>query len=150
MIFSFIKDIFSNNYIAIDIGLDTIDKNGVSFYDLTLKALEKIDDFNVLENNLLKRNNGKYHLTVFSVPEYAKNESVDDIVGSVITEIEFKGIGSITKNDHTTYFVVVDCPFINKLRSIYSFQPKDLHITIGFNNKDLFHERKNVCNVFAL
>lgn len=152
MQFQFIKDIFGTNYIGIDIKFSTTDKNGVQFIDLLTKADKLVDNFFEYHEKLLTRNHNKYHMTVFSVMEYIKNSSTDDIVGSTVNaeSIEFKGIGSITKDDKTTYFVVVESELINKVRIANGLEPKDLHVTIAYTHKDLFHDRKTNTNILTV
>lgn len=148
-----IKDVYNNPYYAIDVLVDSVDNNGTSFNELLKKFLELVPNAVDFNNKLLKRNNNAYHITILNVPEYnivLKSNEINELPTIKIDDIVFKGIGSITDGDMVTYYVVVDSLTINLLRDAYNMKQKDLHITIGFSDKDLFKKRKNVTNVFTI
>jgi hypothetical protein len=152
MILQFLLDVFSKVYVGIDVGLTIPDRNGLTLNDMLERAAVDIPNFSECNQNLLNRNSGKYHITVFSVMEYSQHKVDPDIIGSNYdnTKFEYKGIGSISKGDMTTYFVVVDSDAINAVRVDAGYPVKELHVTIGFTHKDLFHEPKSVTNVFEV
>lgn len=148
-----IKDIYDNPYYAIDVLVDSVDNNGTSFNELLKKFLELVPNAVDFNNKLLKRNNNTYHITILNVPEYnivLKSNEINELPTIKIDDIVFKGIGSITDGDMVTYYVVVDSSTLNLVRSVCNMKQKDLHITIGFSDKDLFKKRKNVTNVFTI
>lgn len=145
-----IKDINNNNYIGIDINPINRDINGVSLSDILSKFISLIDDpFNKLIN-LLNRNNGKFHITIMNVPEFNRKQDSKSVIGNDINDIIFKGIGSITKDDMVTYFIIVESNMLNSIRQQFDLTQKDFHITIGFSHKDLFNSRKNIPNIFSI
>lgn len=153
MITQIIKDVYNNPYYAIDVLVDSVDNNGTSFNELLKKFLELVPNAVDFNNKLLKRNNNAYHITILNVPEYnivLKSNEINELPTIKIDDIVFKGIGSITDDDMVTYYVVVDSLTLNLLRDVYNMKQKDLHITIGFSDKDLFKKRKNVTNVFTI
>ena len=152
MTLQFLRDIFDASYIGIDVGLMSPDKNGLTLNDMLRRAAIDIPNFSECNENLLNRNSGKYHITVFSVMEYSQHKVDPDIIGSNYdsTKFEYKGIGSISKNEKTTYFVVVDSDAINAERVDAGYPVKELHVTIGFTHKDLFHSPKNNTNIFEV
>lgn len=153
MITQIIKDVYNNPYYAIDVLVDSVDNNGTSFNELLKKFLELVPNAVDFNKKLLKRNNNAYHITILNVPEYnivLKSNEINELPTIKIDDIVFKGIGSITEGDMVTYYVVVDSLTINLLRDAYNMKQKDLHITIGFSDKDLFKKRKNVTNVFTI
>lgn len=153
MITQIIKDVYNNPYYAIDVLVDSVDNNGTSFNELLKKFLELVPNAVDFNKKLLKRNNNAYHITILNVPEYnivLKSNEINELPTIKIDDIVFKGIGSITDGDMVTYYVVVDSLTINLLRDAYNMKQKDLHITIGFSDKDLFKKRKNVTNVFTI
>jgi len=152
MIISTIRDINNNTYIAIDIELNMLDKNGISLFDMISIADDKITDFERCNMNLLERNSGSYHITIFNVMECGKYYIDKDIIGKTYNsnDLEYKGIGSISKDNNTTYFVVVESEAINANRTDMGLKKRDLHITIGFTQKDLFNERKTNTNVYSI
>jgi len=135
-----IQDILGNDYIAIVIDGDFIK-------EIITGLTDKISDFDKYNEKLLARNHGTYHITVFNVMECQKNIDCLHYAGTTIDDVVFKGVGSIEKNEQTTMFVVVNSDTIQKIRCDAGFADKDLHITVGFTDKDLFHARKNECNV---
>ncbi len=135
-----IQDVLGNDYIAI-----VIDGNFIE--EIITGLNDKISDFDKYNQKLLDRNHGTYHITVFNVMECQKNPECLHYAGTVINDTIFKGVGSIEKNGQTTMFIVVDSNGIQKIRCNAGFAEKDLHITVGFTDKDLFHARKNECNV---
>lgn len=148
----FLKDILGQDYIGLDVDPTIPDKNGLTLNDILGIGYEEIPVFDLLNNNLLNRNSDTYHLTVFNVMEYTSRKNFNtDIIGNEIKseQIEYKGIGSISQGEKTTYFVVVDCPILNDIRYLYGYNSKDLHITIGFTHKDLFNAPKTTPNVWV-
>ena len=148
-----IKDVYNNPYYAIDVLVDSVDNNGTSFNELLKKFLELVPNAVDFNKKLLKRNNNAYHITILNVPEYnivLKSNEINELPTIKIDDIVFKGIGSITEGDMVTYYVVVDSLTINLLIDVYNIKQKDLHITMGFSDKDLFKKRKNVTNVFTI
>lgn len=153
MITRIIKDIYDNPYYAIDVLVDSVDNNGTSFNELLNKFLELVPNAVDFNNKLLKRNSNAYHITILNVPEYnivLKSNEINELPTIKIDDIVFKGIGSITDSDMVTYYVVVDSLTLNLVRGVCNMKQKDLHITIGFSDKDLFKKRKNVTNVFTI
>ena len=101
-----------------------------------------------MNTKLLERNHNEYHITVFNVQEYSNmiNKCVlDDLVESKhdYTDIVFNGVGSISKGDLITYYILVESKQLDKLREDYGFDKKHFHITVAFNKKDLFHLPKD-------
>lgn len=141
------KDINNNQYLVVDVLLNSIDSNGIPFNSLLSDFITTVPNSKVLFNKLCQRNKGKFHITLLNVPNYKKCGNV--MLPLVINDIVFKGIGSISKNGDTTFFVVVESNTIqNELKRLNIKQ--DLHITIGFNSKDLFHDRKTQCNIVKI
>ncbi len=114
-------------------------------------------DFSMCLENVMKRNNNSFHITVFNVAECNKNPVLLDFDGFLIIEdIINKGIGFISKNDiitqenKFTFFNVVESIGLTKMREHLNLKIKDFHVTIGFTHTDLFHEAKNNPNLFQL
>lgn len=144
-----IKDVNNNDYIGLNIpSIQVLNKpiltliNNIG-YKKTIDCL----------NNVVIRNGGYYfHCTVFNVMEFGmikkqleNNFFQDDIINDIDYNLIFDGIGLGTndKGDET-YFIVCHCKELNDLRIKYNLEPKDLHITIGFTNKDIFNIDKSI------
>lgn len=144
-----IQDINRNLYLGIDVALTQEDSKGTSFESLLQLATKLIPNFEQLNQKLLARNDNQYHITVFNTMEFGKHEHLQALNGNLLKDssITFKGIGSLSQDNMTTYFVVIDSAVLNNLRINENISQKDLHITIGFTHKDLFKGNKNNCNI---
>ncbi len=137
-----IKDIIGNEYIA-----GVFDTSNIVLSKLLSFAFDNIDHFKLFNDKLLERNHGIFHLTVFNVMECSKNPDLLKLDGLSVEFFRMNGIGSISKDDKATFFIPCDSSDIDILRNFIGLNKKDLHITIGFTHKDLFHDRKNICNI---
>ena len=141
----YIKDIFGSNYIGLVLNSIYKDSNEISIDDYLDKLADLLGgDYFEMHDKLLERNDNKYHITLFNVQEYSNpiNKYVlDNLVtsGCVINDIVFDGIGSISKGDMITYYIIVKSEQMNKLRDDFNFNIRHFHITVAFNHKDLFH-----------
>lgn len=147
-----IQDTSLKLYLGIEIENSQIDSNNLQFSKIlhVAESIPMIQNFAECNKRLLERNRDKYHITIFNAAECAKFPSLlINATGLLVKDssITFKGIGSISQDDMTTYFIVVYSPVINKLRTDANLPEKDLHITIGFTHKDLFKSRKNEPNL---
>lgn len=143
----YIKDIYDNNYLAI-----LFNKSEVSRYinEMEEHVFDK-DLFEKLINNKKLRDGDRYHMTVINVMEFNKlfdmipnfQERLDVILDMNITDIRFKGIGMSERLGDQAYYVVVESPTIDEIRSSLGLKEHDLHITLGFNTKDVHGVRKN-------
>lgn len=144
-----LKDINNASYL----GIKLTPKDTLLLQHFLDIANVEIDNFDALNQKLLKRNNGDYHVTVFNVMDYninfQDNIGLHYLQGLQIHDLKMLGIGSINKNDMYTYYIVCQSDTIDKIRLTLGYSVKDLHITIGYTDKDLFHARKNVCNIFT-
>lgn len=158
MVIKVIKDINGNAYYAVDINIKDVDVKKTTFRSLIYKFLSTVPNANDMHKNLLNRNIGTYHLTIANVPEYNKTIKQYSNITTLpeynitgVNDIIFKGIGSIEQDNLITYFVVCESEMLEKTRTqLFLKKPRDFHITIGFNKKDLFNDRKNVANVFSI
>jgi hypothetical protein len=144
-----IKDVLGNNYLGIKIDSGTVDP-----FLYKLSEILSPDKYELYTANAQRRDRGKFHITVISVPEYNKLVSkmgIDKFVNSLdmvlkyeIDDLKMMGIGMAQKGENTAYFVVCKSEKLDSIRSRYGLEEKDFHITLGFNPKDVFGVRKNV------
>lgn len=146
---SYIKDSIGNNYLGLKIDL--------SIVDAYLEKLKEItgDSYNLLTNNQKNRDHGSYHITVINVVEFnnlTNNLGLNNFVNSLentlkikITDLKLKGIGSAIDKikNNITYFIVCESKTIDNILYNYNLPKKDLHITIGFDKKDVFDSSKS-------
>jgi len=148
----FLTDVNGSPYIGTTVPLNMSDRNHVSLSGL-LKIVEDrklITDFGACNRNLLKRNAGEYHITVFNVMEWNKGRIHGDVIGELVRTPDFRylGVGSISDGERTTYFIPVESAILDSIRESYGYEKRHMHITIGFTSKDLFHAPKNVANIY--
>lgn len=145
-----IQDVALKLYLGININESEADSNNLLFGKILRVAESIIPDFKICNERLLDRNRDKYHITIFNAAECAKTPILLQTVTGLLVKnssITFKGIGSLSQDDMTTYYVVLESPVLNALRNDANLEPKDFHITIGFTHKDLFKGRKNEPNI---
>jgi hypothetical protein len=70
--------------------------------------------------------------------------SLDDVLKYEIDDLKLKGIGSATKNENRSYFIVCESDKLDTIRDRYELNKFDFHITLGFKWKDVHGVRKNV------
>lgn len=123
-------------------------------YQNSLKVIQ--DSAQPLIDNQIKRDSGAHHITILNAAEYNavkkdinKSAIVDSYVGQEFDFI-FGTMGSIEKQEQKTFYALCESGYIQRLRENIGFTQKDLHMTIGFSPKDLFHKKKDdstqICN----
>lgn len=145
---TYLKDRLGNNYLGIDVPVDMVDP-----YLNELKNHLTTEEYNTYIQNHQNRDSGHYHITVINVMEYnklTKELGMDKFINSLepifhyeIDDLEMLGVGKATKDDNTAYFIVCESEKLDAIRSRFDLPKNDLHITIGFNVKDVFGVRKN-------
>ncbi len=144
-----LKDVSGQNYIGVNFNTNTEDANGGSLNPFIKFFLDEIPDAGAMHNKLLERNHNKLHATLFNVMECKQTESVWQCVGEDVTDIKFIGVGSISKDNKVTYYIVIESDKLNALRQQYGYANKHFHITIGYNVSDLFHAAKDKNTLIA-
>ena len=144
----YIQDILGNNYLGIDIPVNTIQPFLKDFREIVGE-----DDYNTYTKLQQERDHGKYHITVINVMEYNKlsNElgmdkfinSLEKILEYPIDDLKMLGVGTANRNENRAYYIVCKSDKLNAVRQRYGLEPRDLHVTLGFLYKDIFGVRKN-------
>lgn len=147
---SIIKDVLGNNYLSVKVNPSIVKP----FLDELSMHIDNPEYFDTLIHNQQTRDNHYYHITVMSVMEWNKcqevyglsmfTEKINHILSDVVVDIELLGIGEASKDYNKAYFVVVKSDDIQDVRRAFGLSDKDLHITIGFDRKDVFGVPKNV------
>lgn len=143
----YLKDKLGLNYLGIKVPNNLVNP----FLDKLKDYLG--DKFDEYTSNQKIRDNEGYHITIINVQEYntvSKEigidkfiNSLDPILKSNINDVKFLGLGSASKNENTSYFVVCKSELLDEVRRIFNLDPKDFHITLGFKHKDVHGVRKN-------
>ena len=144
----YITDVVGNNYLGIDIPVNTIQPFLKDFREIVGE-----DDYNTYTKLQQERDHGKYHITVINVMEYNKlsNElgmdkfinSLEKILEYPIDDLKMLGVGTANRNENRAYYIVCKSDKLNAVRQRYGLEPRDLHVTLGFLYKDIFGVRKN-------
>jgi hypothetical protein len=144
----YLKDFVGNNYLGIKVGDDMVEP-----FLNDLKDHLGENDYKVFTENQQKRDSGHHHITVINVMEFnslSKSGEIGEFVNSLnrvfeypIDDLRLMGIGSATKNENTSYFIVVQSENLDSIRDRYNLPKHDFHITIGFKWKDVHGVRKN-------
>lgn len=147
----YIKDRIGNNYIAIKFHQGVIQP----FLDELREIVDNDEEYETLVNNQQKRDNRgehTHHVTILTVKEL--NDCLQKlgkempnrikIIQSLdITDLTMEGVGKAERAGNVAYFIVVNSPTLDEVRTSLGLEPKDFHITIGFDRKDVFDVRKN-------
>lgn len=145
---NYLKDQLGNNYLGIDIPINTIQP-----FLNELKEIIGEDDYNKFTENQIKRDSGHYHITLINVIEFnklSKSMGIDKFVNSLdpifkyeIDDLKMMGVGTATKNENRSYFIVCQSDKLEAIRDRYDLPKLDFHITLGFLHRDIFGVRKN-------
>lgn len=137
-----IKDVNGQNYLGIKFKREDIS----NFID-ELKTI-LADRFDTFSENQQNRDRGEYHITVINVMEYGKLtksmgmdkfvDALQPILDYTIDDIQMSGIGKAEDKGNTAYFIACQSDKLDAVRTRFSLGKKDLHITIGFDKKDVF------------
>lgn len=144
---TYLKDTLGNNYLGIKVPNDVVDP----FLDDLKEILG--DDFDTYTGNQ-KRRDHAYHITVMNAMDYnklAKEAGLEKFINSLetvlnyeIDDLEMLGVGTATKGNNTTYFVVCNSDKLDAVRKRFDLGNQDFHTTLGFKDKDVFSVRKNI------
>lgn len=145
---TYIKDTINNNYLGLKIPEAIVEP----FLDRLKDEIDE-DEFEIYTQNQKNRDREEYHITVINVMEFNKLskdmgmtkfvESLEIIFKYEIDDLEMLGVGSASKNNNTTYFIVCRSEKLDAVRNRFGLSKQDFHITIGFNLKDVFGVPKN-------
>jgi hypothetical protein len=142
-----LKDTLGNNYLGI-----VIEREELETY---LNQLQEIlgDAYEEYTNLQQTRDNGKYHMTFMSVPEFNSKSTeigfdkfsayINQIQKVNIDDLKLLGLGSAEKSGNKSYFVVCKSNLLDDTRNMLGLDEKDLHVTLGFKWKDVHGVRKN-------
>lgn len=144
---TYLKDSVGNNYIGVKVS-----------YDVVVPYLEQLkgvlgEDYDTYVKYQQQRDNNHHHITVINVMDCKKisdsigidkfaNE-IESLSKHAFDDVSLMGLGTASKNDNTTYFVVVSSDQLQEIRKKFDLPEQDFHITLGFKWKDVFGVRKN-------
>lgn len=131
-----------------------IDESEIKIWLDKLKDFIGTVDFDIFTQNQKIRDNSKYYLTIISPSDYSEcieNFGMDNFLNELdkrvfqfeVDDLEFRGIGTCTDGPNRSFFVVCKSDGISAIRTRFELPEIDLHITLGFDKKDVIGVRKN-------
>jgi len=102
--------------------------------------------FAELREGQIKRDHGKFHLTLINPYEY---RDLTDAQKAQLTKtenitVELHGLGSVSKTSQSTFYVIATSERAQNLRRAVGLKDKDFHITLGFTLNDIYDMRKDI------
>jgi len=101
------------------------------------------DDFVQYRQNQALRDHQTFHVTLINPFEYREVDQ-DKIQLGKSMNIKLLGLGAVSKEQQSTYFVVVQSAQAQFYRQQLALAKKDFHVTLGFNPQDIYGVSKNV------
>ena len=145
---TYLKDSIGNNYVGVNVPTAVVEPH--------LERLKEIlgeEDYQIFTQNQKNRDHDHYHITVINVMDcnrLSKEMGMVNFVKSVelafqypIEDLEMLGVGTASKNGNTTYFIVCQSDSLDAVRTRFNLPKPDFHVTLGFNDKDVFGVPKN-------
>jgi len=116
-----------------------VEQNKIQPY-LTQMQAELGDKFSTFRGAQIKRDHGKFHITLVNPFELKKlNDNALHHLLNNTQPISFKikGLGKVENKDGAAYFIVAQSFHAQDLREKLGLNAKDFHITLGFYPKDI-------------
>lgn len=147
----YLKDVLGNNYLGIKYNENEMKPFLSDLYEI----VDNDDRYDTLVGNQQRRDQREdhdYHTTIIPVMDFNNlmtsmgsefQKRLDIIFSLDITDLTFEGVGMAERAGSTAYFVVVESPTLDEIRSSLGLSKSDFHITIGFDPKDVFGVPKN-------
>jgi hypothetical protein len=101
-----------------------------------------VDEFEAYRQHQSARDHGSFHVTLVNPYEYQALANKDTVVNQKI-RVQLHGLGRVSQDDNTAYFVVASSPDGQFLRQKLLLQNKDFHVTLGFKSQDVFGVAKD-------
>lgn len=99
---------------------------------------------------------GEYHITLLSPPEsvelrerkgWDEEKFREKMEGAKVSGVpKYECLGKQEEGENAVYFIVVDWPAGQKFRRRFGFEPKDMHVTLGFRESDIYDAPKGVAS----
>lgn len=146
------KDVLGNSYIVIKFIKDDIIEDILDqwVYEIDNTDVVVQERMNMVSNQIL-RDNSSHHITIINVAESKKidHKTLEKLIGKEV-EIEICGIGKAIdpKKNNEAHFVVIVSEDLKKVRKDLGLKEHDFHITIGFDNKDVFGQSKGKDSIY--
>lgn len=112
--------------------------------ELYLSKMKQIlgDDFLLYRQHQSARDHQTFHITLINPYEYQRLAKSITIGESL--SVSLSGLGRVTQDDKTTYFVVAQSLQAASYRQKLALTKKDFHVTLGFYPSDIYGVNKGV------
>lgn len=135
-----LKDSINQSYIGVYIQPYEIE----SYINIFKEYLNDSELYELYSSNRIKRDDYLYHITLFPFFVYNNlKKELDKYIGQEV-KIDILGLGKAENNTNKTFFLIINSPDMNIIRTENNLKPYDLHITIGFDKKDVFNQSKGL------
>jgi len=146
-----VKEI-SVKYIQIEI-IELTDNSGLTYLggkvnvadlDIYLLQMKKIlgDDFLLYRRYQSERDHQAFHMTLVNPYEYQALTKDIDISGTF--SVSLHGLGRVSQESKSTYFVVAQSAQADNYRKKLALTKKDFHVTLGFYPSDIYGVNKGL------
>ena len=135
-----IQDAVGQLYLAINFSWEEIHFFMPKYYQLE-SGHEKFSA------NRRARDGKEFHLTFINAGEYTKllkdainNYQITNTLETILKDLvrlDLLGVGKSTKEESIAYYIVCKSETLNSFRKTLGLTDKDLHVTLGFNPKDI-------------
>ena len=119
-----------------------IDKTKIRPFLIKLKNRVGKDKYDLLVSNQQKRDDNKYHITILNHIDLKRLEKQIE-TPKFKTDPILVGLGVVNEGMDQSYFILVEWEEVNNYRRWMGLEEKDLHITLGFTNKDIIGVKKD-------
>ncbi len=104
------------------------------------------EDFVTFRQGQQTRDHNQFHITIVNPYEFEALEPKQAELLKENIELSFNllGLGRASKEKNQAYFVVAESLEGQKLRAKLGLKNKDFHVTVGFNQQDVYGVRKNL------
>ncbi len=149
----YLNDCIGQQYVGVKFTKDEMDYILKLWFSVFHQEVD-ISKIITCSNNHDERDGEYYHITLINVMEFnsikktTSLENIEKIFLTIIDDITFKGIGKSIKKGNEAHFVVVNSIQLNSIREAFGLERRDLHITLGFDKKDVFGVSKGVDTIY--
>lgn len=121
-------------------------------YLTQLKDILK-EDYQVFRGHQAARDHQSFHMTLLSPKEYllADKMLVEKLLVSDtqnnfsnLLNVTLLGLAKVEQDNKKTFFIVAQSSDAQLIRQRFLLQPKDFHVTLGFNPTDIYGVKKDL------
>lgn len=119
-----------------------VDVSEQAVASLLAEARSSLAGFEEAEQRKFARDGRRWHVTVALFNELKKYPALRSSIGKEV-ELDFLGIGEVTRGESKAWFIVVESRELTELLAEAGAPARDFHVTIGFTEADIHGVRKD-------